>query len=161
MGNAFLDSGAREAAVVAKLDEATKKQVKALHSAIREARLAEQRAIEKLNAFISAGKAIPMCELMNGTKTQDAQLIRADINLATSYKVKELNRSIDTIYEKAGVPKPTEFIEAKMVGAGQVVGEKLGKVAHGPFQAAKSFWGGLKKETHTAIKSIRDANLEL
>jgi hypothetical protein len=161
MGNAFLDSGAREASVVAKLDDSTKKHVKELNATIRIARLAEQRAIEKLNAFKSAGKQIPNCELMDGTVTTDAELIRADINAATTLKVKMVSREIDLAYIQAGVPKPAEVIEAKMVGAGQLVGEKLGKVTHAPFQAIMSFGRGFRKETKQEIQTIRDVNLNL
>lgn len=159
-GNPFMNSGDVKSAGWNQLSLEAKKNVKALNEMIKTKRNAEKIAIEQLNAFVAAGKAMPVTTMLDGTQTTDPTLIHGDINDRTRSEVRKLETAIDNEYKKCGVDVKT-IVEKKVVSGGTMLGRWIGKTFHSPVQAVKQGIAQVKKETAPVISTQEQDMLSL
>ena len=159
-GNVFLNAGKRDSAVLAAMDKKSREAIKNLNEQIKLERKSEKRGIERLNAFMEAGKDIPMTELSDGTSSNNAKVIREDINARTGIAVRKLESQIDEIYEQTRI-RLGDRVNQVMAESAEKFADKAGQAARPVVQSAvkfgKKFWDRAKKP----IQSSKEHLLEL
>jgi predicted ArsR family transcriptional regulator len=149
-----MEQAAGRVDAMAQLSEKAQIRVKTIRKLINGVRKTEQRTIEYLKAYQSAGD-IPMTKLSNGKTTKSFELIKIDTNNVANMEIKELELELTQIAKEGGIDVK-ELLERKMQDVGQAVGETVGKAANGPWQAIKRLGGAVKQGANQKIMTTRE-----
>ena len=160
MGNMFLDAADKRTTEFNRLSAAQKKMMVKIVAEIKSDRASENLAYGKLDAYVRAGKEIPIQELADGTQTTDVTLIRADIKGRTAMKV-----AVKTAQIRQLSPSWTEDwgkkTEQATVGGMKKFGRLAGKFLHAPVQGAKALRAEFLSETGETIHTREDDFLNI